>query len=98
MLSDAADTDAETGPRHALPCITSRFELNKALKAAENALDVEWTEDSFKVLQDIKSQITTVDGTEALIEGFGSLFGRAAAASKSEPANCAVLLMPELVA
>jgi DNA primase len=48
------------------------------LKAAENALDVDWTEDSFKVLQDIKNQITTVDGTEALIEGFGSLSGRAA--------------------
>jgi DNA primase len=53
-------------------------ELNRALKAAENALDVDWTEDSFRALQDIKNQITTVDGTEALIEGFGSLSGRAA--------------------
>ena len=26
----------------------------------------------------LKNQITTVDGTEALIEGFGSLSGRAA--------------------
>jgi DNA primase len=53
-------------------------ELNRALKAAENALDVSGTEDSLRVLQDIKNQIPPVDGTEALIEGFGSLSGRAA--------------------
>jgi DNA primase len=78
VLDDAADLDAETGLRHALALHYKSVELNKALKAAENALDVDWTEDSFKVLQDIKNQITTVDGTEALIEGFGSLSGRAA--------------------
>jgi len=78
VLSDAAELDAETGLRHALALHYKSVELNKALKAAENALDVDWTEDSFKVLQDIKNQITTVDGTEALIEGFGSLSGRAA--------------------
>jgi DNA primase len=76
-LPDAAALDAETGLRHALALHYKSVELNKALKAAENALDVEWTEDSFRVLQDIKNQITTVDGTEALIEGFGSLSGRA---------------------
>jgi len=78
VLADAAPADAETGLRHALALHYKSVELNKALKAAENALDVDWTEDSFKVLQDIKNQITTVDGTEALIEGFGSLSGRAA--------------------
>jgi DNA primase len=78
VLSDAALLDAETGLKHALALHYKSVELNKALKAAENALDVDWTEDSFKVLQDIKNQITTVDGTEALIEGFGSLSGRAA--------------------
>ena len=78
VLSDAAELDAETGLRHALALHYKSVELNRALKAAQNALDVDWTEDSFKVLQDIKNQITTVDGTEALIEGFGSLSGRAA--------------------
>jgi DNA primase len=78
VLADAAGLDAETGLRHALALHYKSVELNKALKAAENALDVDWTEDSFRVLQDIKNQITTVDGTEALIEGFGSLSGRAA--------------------
>jgi DNA primase len=75
---DIAPLDAETGLVHALALHYKSVELNKALRAAENALDVDWTEDSFKVLQDIKNQITTVDGTEALIEGFGSLSGRAA--------------------
>jgi DNA primase len=78
VMADAAQLDAETGLRHALALHYKSVELNKALKAAENALDVDWTEDSFRVLQDIKNQITTVDGTEALIEGFGSLSGRAA--------------------
>jgi len=41
------------------------------------ALAAEFTEESFEKLQDIKNQITSVDGTEALIEGFGSLSGRA---------------------
>ena len=74
---EIADLDAQIGLTHALALHYKSVELNKALKAAENALDVEWTEDSFKVLQDIKNQITTIDGTEALIEGFGSLSGRA---------------------
>ena len=78
VLAEAADLDAETGLRHALALHYKSVELNRALKAAENALDVDWTEDSFRALQDIKNQITTVDGTEALIEGFGSLSGRAA--------------------
>jgi DNA primase len=75
--SEIADIDAETGLIHALALHYKSVELNKALKAAENDLDVQWTEDSFKALQDIKNQITTVDGTEALIEGFGSVSGRA---------------------
>ena len=78
VLAEAADLDAETGLQHALALHYKSVELNRALKAAENALDVDWTEDSFRALQDIKNQITTVDGTEALIEGFGSLSGRAA--------------------
>jgi DNA primase len=72
-----AQLDAETGLTHALALHYKSVELNRALKAAETALDVDWTEETFERLQDIKNQITTVDGTEALIEGFGSLSGRA---------------------
>jgi DNA primase len=52
-------------------------QLNKELKAAELALGDDPSEETFERLRDIQSQITTVDGTEALIEGFGSLSGRA---------------------
>lgn len=76
--ADVAESDAETGLKHALALHYKSVQLNRELKAAEISLDVEWTEESFSRLQDIKNQITTVDGTEALIEGFGSLSGRAA--------------------
>jgi DNA primase len=41
------------------------------------ALGEDPSEETFERLRDIQNQITTVDGTEALIEGFGSLSGRA---------------------
>lgn len=76
--AQAAEIDAETGLKHVLALHNKSIELNRALKAAQQALDVEWTEQAFERLRDIQNQITTVDGTEALIEGFGSLSGRAA--------------------
>ena len=76
--AEIAEIDAETGLRHALALHYKSVQLNKDLKAAELTLGVDFSEASFEKLQDIKNQITTVDGTEALIEGFGSLSGRAA--------------------
>jgi DNA primase len=75
--AEVADADAETGLRHALALHYKSVELNKALKAAELALGNDPSEETFERLRDIQNQITTVDGTEALIEGFGSLSGRA---------------------
>ncbi|MEO6395066.1 MAG: DNA primase [Devosia sp.] len=69
--------DAETGLRHALALHYKSVQLNKDLKAAELALGTDPSEATFERLRDIQNQITTVDGTEALIEGFGSLSGRA---------------------
>ena len=69
--------DAETGLSHALALHNKKVQLNKELKAAEAALGDDPSEETFERLRDIKNQITTVDGTEALIEGFGSLSGRA---------------------
>jgi DNA primase len=74
---DIADADAEIGLKHALALHYKSVELNKALKAAEMALGDDPSEETFERLRDIQNQITTVDGTEALIEGFGSLSGRA---------------------
>ncbi|GLQ58067.1 DNA primase [Devosia nitrariae] len=74
---DIARIDAETGLNHALALHNKKVQLNRELKAAEAALGEDPSEETFERLRDIKNQITTVDGTEALIEGFGSLSGRA---------------------
>lgn len=75
--AEVADPDAEIGLKHALALHYKSVELNKALRAAELALGDDPSEETFERLRDIQNQITTVDGTEALIEGFGSLSGRA---------------------
>jgi DNA primase len=75
--TEIAETDAETGLRHALALHYKSVRLNRDLKAAELVLGADPSEESFEKLRDIQNQITTVDGTEALIEGFGSLSGRA---------------------
>ena len=72
-----AEIDAETGLKHALALHYKSVQLNRELKAAELALGDDPSEETFERLRDIQNQITTVDGTEALIEGFGSLSGRA---------------------
>ncbi|MHA6691213.1 DNA primase [Devosia sp. A449] len=77
MASEIALVDAETGLSHALALHNKKVQLNRELKAAEAALGEDPSEETFERLRDIKNQITTVDGTEALIEGFGSLSGRA---------------------
>jgi DNA primase len=75
--AEIAETDADTGLRHALALHYKSVRLNRDLKAAELELGADLSEESFEKLRDIQNQITTVDGTEALIEGFGSLSGRA---------------------
>ncbi|WIJ26337.1 DNA primase [Devosia sp. RR2S18] len=75
--TEIALVDAETGLSHALALHNKKVQLNRELKSAEAALGEDPSEETFERLRDIKNQITTVDGTEALIEGFGSLSGRA---------------------
>ena len=77
MSSETALADAEMGLSHALALHNKKVQLNRELQVAEAALGDDPSEETFERLRDIKNQITTVDGTEALIEGFGSLSGRA---------------------
>jgi DNA primase len=51
--------------------------LNKELRDAEQALGQETTEANYSWLQDGKARLSVLDGTEALIEGFGVSSGRA---------------------
>jgi DNA primase len=52
--------------------------LTKELKDAEQALGQDASEANYLRLRDVKTRLERVDGTEALIEGFGSSSGRGA--------------------
>jgi len=54
--------------------------LLRELKDAEAALGDEASEANLAWLRDVKARMAEVDGTEALIEGFGELSGRSSAA------------------
>jgi DNA primase len=51
--------------------------LIKELRDAEQALGQDSTEANYSWLQDVKARLSVLDGTEALIEGFGASSGRA---------------------
>ncbi|HKO09250.1 MAG TPA: DNA primase, partial [Alphaproteobacteria bacterium] len=50
--------------------------LTRELKDAELALGQDNTETNYSRLRDVKARLSTIDGTEALIEGFGDQSGR----------------------
>jgi len=50
--------------------------LIKELRDAEQALGREPTEANYSWLQDVKQRLSVIDGTEALVEGFGASSGR----------------------
>jgi len=61
---------------HVLTLHRKNRTLNKELKEAERALGEELSEQNFARLQDVRGQLSALDGTEASIEGFGALSGR----------------------
>jgi DNA primase len=52
--------------------------ITRELKDAETALGQDNTEANYARLRDVKTQLATLEGTEALIEGFGASSGRLA--------------------
>jgi DNA primase len=50
--------------------------LTRELKDAELAFGQESTEANYSRLLDVKARLSALDGTEALIEGFGASSGR----------------------
>ena len=50
--------------------------LTRELKDAELALGQENSEANYARLCDVKARLSTLDGTEALVEGFGAASGR----------------------
>lgn len=76
-LADAALEDAREAFVQALHLHRSAGFLHKELKAAEHALANEPTEENYRHLVEIQAELRNVQATEALIEGFGLLSGRA---------------------
>ena len=78
VMANAADRDAEHAWLQALTLHRRQRTLHKELKDAEAALAGEPSDANHARLVDIQNQLASTEGTEALIEGFGSSSGRPA--------------------
>jgi DNA primase len=76
-LEDAALEDARDAFAQALHLHRSARTLHRELKEAEAALAAEPTDENYRHLVDVQAQFRSVQATEALIEGFGVMSGRA---------------------
>jgi DNA primase len=74
--AEAAPEDVLTTWRQLIALHRQWHSLIKELRDAEQALGQETTEANYSWLQDVKARLSTLDGTEALIEGFGASSGR----------------------
>jgi DNA primase len=72
----AAPDDVRQWWNHVLTLHHRNRTLNRELKEAERALGEEPSEQNFARLQDVRGQLSALEGTEATIEGFGAQSGR----------------------
>jgi DNA primase len=77
-LSGAAPEDVAAFWTHVLTLHRRSRTLHKELKSAEQALGSEPNEENFLWLRDVQERLAAIEGTEALIEGFGAYSGRPA--------------------
>jgi DNA primase len=75
---DAAPDDVLLTWKQMLALHRQWHSLLKELKEAEFALGQDNSKANFDWLCDVKARLSTIDGTEALVEGFGASSGRAA--------------------
>jgi DNA primase len=73
---EAAPDDVLTTWKQLVALHQQWHSLIKELRDAEQALGRETTEANYSWLQDVKARLSSLDGTEALIEGFGASSGR----------------------
>ena len=76
----AAAEDVAAFWTHMLTLHRKTHALHKELKSAEQALGSEPNEANFLRLCDVQGRLAAIEGTEALIEGFGAFSGRPARA------------------
>jgi len=74
--ADAAPDDVAAWWAHVLTLHRKTRRLNKELKEAEQALGTELTEENLTWLRNVQERLAALEGTEALIEGFGASSGR----------------------
>jgi len=74
---EAATGDAAATLRQALSLHHKVWALNRELRAIEGRLAADPSEEDAARLADIQAQLSTLDGTEAALEGFGAMSGRA---------------------
>ena len=72
----AAKIDAQTGWLHVLALHRKSLTLQKELKAAERGWVLEQSQENFEIMQDVQRQLESVEGTEAVVEGFGEASDR----------------------
>ena len=75
----AAEEDVSRWWTHVVSLHRKSRTLHKELKDAELALGSEPSEENLAWLRDIQARLAALDGTEALIDGFGALSGTAGA-------------------
>ena len=78
MRPDAANEDVLAFWRQIVSLHRRKRTLSRELKEAERALGADPTEANFARLKDVQERLTVLDGTEALIDGFGAPSGRPA--------------------
>jgi DNA primase len=76
--AQAAAADVLSTWRQLLALHRQWHSLTRELKEAELALGLDNSEVNYTRLRDVKARLTSLDGTEALIEGFGASSGRPA--------------------
>ncbi len=74
---DAAQEDVSRWWTHVVTLHRKSRTLHKELKEAEHALGSEPSEENLAWLRDVQGRLSALEGSEALIEGFGTLSGRA---------------------
>jgi len=72
----ASHSDVETGWRQIVALHRRSVELERELAAAERAFQAEESEQALARLYDIRRQLSNLEGTEAVIEGYGAGSGR----------------------
>lgn len=78
LRPDAANADVLAFWHQIVSLHRRKRTLSRELREAERALGAEPTEANFARLKDVQERLAVLDGTEALIEGFGDSSGRPA--------------------